>query len=76
MSDMFTGVSETTARVLRNSDVNLRTPMLRTSAAQGYFSFRGASLWNGLHTELKGAPTLRKFQEGLKKSPKMLSHET
>ena len=65
MSDMFTRVSETTSRVLRNSDKNLRTPMLRTSAGQGCFSFIGASLWNGLQNELKGAPTLRKFQEGL-----------
>ena len=60
MSDMFTKVSETTSRVLRNSDINLRTPMLRTSAGQGCFSFRGASLWNGLQNELKGSPTLRK----------------
>ena len=65
LSDMFTRVSETTSRVLRNSDINLRTPMLRTSAGQGCFSFRRASLWNGLLNELKGAPTLRKFQEGL-----------
>ena len=68
MSDMFTRVSETTSCVLLNSDKNLRTPMLRTSAGQGCFSFRGASLWNGLQNELKGAPTLRKFQEGLIKS--------
>ena len=71
MSDMFTRVSETTSRVLRNSDINLRTPMLRTSAGQGCFSFRGASLWNGLQKELKGAPTLKKFQEGLMKSCKV-----
>ena len=68
MSDMLTRVSEKTSRVLRISDKNLRTPMLRTSAGQGCFSFRGASLWNGLQNELKGAPTLRKFQEGLIKS--------
>ena len=71
MSDMFTRVSETTSRVLRNSDINLRTPMLRTSAGLGCFSFRGASLWNGLQKELKGAPTLKKFQEGLMKSCKV-----
>ena len=47
MSDMFTRVSETTSPALRNSNINLRTPMLRTSAGQGCFSFRGASLWNG-----------------------------
>ena len=70
-SDMLTRVSETTSRVLRNSDINLRNPMLRTSAGQGCFSFRGASLWYGLQNELKGAPTLRKFQEGLIKSRKV-----
>ena len=71
MSDMLTRVSETTSRALRNSNINLRTPMLRTSAGQGCFSFREASLWNGLQNELKGAPTLRKFQEGLIKSRKV-----
>ena len=71
MSDMFTRVSETTSRVLRNSDINLSTPMLRTSAGQGCLSFRGASLWNGLQNELKGAPTLREFQEGLIKLRKV-----
>ena len=71
MSDMFTRVSETTSRVLRNSNINLRTPMLRTSAGQGCFSFRGASLWNGLQNELKGAPTIKKFQEGLLKTHKI-----
>ena len=39
MSDMFTRVSEATSRVLRNSDINLRTLMLRTSTGQGCFSF-------------------------------------
>ena len=71
MSDMFTRVSETTSRALRKSNINFRTPMLRTSAGQGCFSFRGASPWNGLQNELKGAPTLRKFQEGLIKSRKV-----
>ena len=41
MSDMFTRVSETTSRVLRNSDINLRTPMLRTSAGQEFFHSEG-----------------------------------
>ena len=37
MSDIFTRASETTSLVLRNSDINLRTPMLRTTAGQGCF---------------------------------------
>ena len=44
MRAMFTRVSETTSRILRNSDIhppiNLRTPVLRTSTGQRCFSFR------------------------------------
>ena len=71
MSDMPSRVCETTSCDLGNSDINLGTSMLRTSAGQGCFSFRWASLWNGLQNELKGAPTQRKFQEGLIKSRKV-----
>ena len=73
MSDIFTRVSETTSHVLHNSDIKIRTPMLKISTGQGCFSFRGASLWNGLQNKLKGVPTLRKFQEGLIRSRKVLN---
>ena len=70
-SNMFTRISETNSSVLRNSDVKVRTPLLRTSAGQGCFLFRRASLWDDLQTGLKEAPTLKKFQEGLMKSSKV-----
>ena len=41
MSDMLTRVSETTSRVLQNSDINLRTPMLGHQLVKDVFHSEG-----------------------------------
>ena len=53
MNDMFTRVNDSTARSLRNADVNLRLPLLKSAGGQRLFSYRGAKLWNSLDTEVK-----------------------
>ncbi len=61
IKDMFTRVNESTERSLRNSEVNLRLPLLKSVGGQKCFSYRGAKLWNSLGTEIKTSPTLRAF---------------
>ena len=65
MSDMFTRVSQTSSHVLQNSNANLRTPKLKTSAGRRCFSFRGVNLWNGLNDKAKSQQLLRKFEEDI-----------
>ena len=67
MNDMFTRVNDSTARSLRNADVNLRLPLLKSAGGQRCFSYRGAKLWNSLDSEVKKSSTLRTFKKELQK---------
>ena len=67
MNDMFTRVNDPTARSLRNADVNLRLPLLKSAGGQRCFSYRGAKLWNSIDTEVKKSSTLRAFKKELQK---------
>ena len=50
---LFSRLSETSTRELRNTKTDLRGPFLRTTFGQKCFSFKGAKLWNGLDTKPK-----------------------
>ena len=51
---------------LRNCETDLLAPRMKTSNGQTAFSFRGASVWNGLKHEVKLAPSLSIFKCRLK----------
>ena len=51
MRNLFTRCSESNGRVLRSTDTDLKLPLLKTSAGQKSFSYRGARLWNSLSRE-------------------------
>ena len=67
MKDIFVRVNNSTVRSLRNADVNLRLPLLKSAVGQKCFSYRGAKLWNSLGTEVRNSSTLRAFKKELQK---------
>ena len=67
MKDMFTRVNNSIARSLRNAEVDLRLPLLRSAGGQKCFSYRGAKLWNSLGTDAKNSSTLRAFKREVEK---------
>ena len=67
MKDMFTRVNNSTARSLRNAEVDLRLPLLKSAGGQKCFSYRGAKLWNSLGTDAKNSSTLRAFKREVEK---------
>ena len=67
MNKMFTRVNNSTTRYLRNADVNLRLPLLKSAGGQKCFSYRGAKLWNSLGTEVRHSSTLRVFKKEMQK---------
>ena len=62
MRNLFTRCSENNGRVLRSTDTDLKLPLLKTSAGQKSFSYRGARLWNSLSREAKVATSLSAFK--------------
>ena len=62
MRNLFTRSSESNGRVLRSTDTDLKLPLLKTSAGQKSFSYRGARLWNSLSREAKVATSLSAFK--------------
>ena len=61
MRNLFARCSESNGRVLRSTDTDLKLPLLKTSAGQKSFSYRGARLWNSLSREAKVATSLSAF---------------
>ena len=70
MQSMFMKLSEYSSRSLRNTNTDLRIPSFTTSYGQRSFSYRGATVWNKLSTEIKNAPSLATFKHLLKQSLK------
>ena len=62
MRNLFTRCSDSNGRVLRSTDTDLKVPLLKTSAGQKSFSYRGGRLWNSLNRETKVAPSLSAFK--------------
>ena len=67
MNDMFTRVNNSTARSLRNAEVNLRLPLLKSAGGQKCFLYRDAKLWNSLGTAAKNSSTPRGFKREVQK---------
>ena len=63
-------LSEYSSRSLSNTNTDRRIPSFTTSYGQRSFSYRGATVWNKLSTEIKNAPSLANFKHLLKQSLK------
>ena len=62
MQLMFTKVSKSGSRSLRNTDTDLRLPRFAISYGQRSFLYRSVNVWNKLSTEIKNAPLLATFK--------------
>ena len=62
VQNLFTRCSDSNGRVFRSTDIDLKLPLLKTSAGQKSISYRGARLWNSLSRETKVAPSLNAFK--------------
>ena len=66
LNSMFIKFSEFRNRQLRDSDIDLYVPLLKSACGQKSFSYRGAKLWNSQQTEVKKAKSLTQFVKLLK----------
>ena len=68
MNDMFTRVNDSTARSLRNADVNLRLPLLKSAGGGGRDASRTEAPSFGIVLILRlKSSTLRAFKKELQK---------
>ena len=67
LSSLFNSTSAVTNRMLRNSNLNLRPPRMKTTFGQNSFAYRGgATIWNSLPNDCRTAHTFRTFKMKLK----------
>ena len=66
LSSLFNSTSAVTNRMLRNSNLNLRPPRMKTTFGQNGFAYRGATIWNSLPNDCRTAHTFRTFKMKLK----------
>ena len=66
LSSLFNTISAVTNRMLRNSNLNLRPPRMKTKFGQYSFAYRRAKIWNSLPNECRNANTFPTFKEKLK----------
>ena len=63
--NLFQKNSNCSSRDLRNTATDLRLPLYTSSNGQKSFSYRGATLWNGVAVGAKKAPSLSIFTQRL-----------
>ena len=66
LTTLFNRVSSVTNRLLRNCELNIRPPRLKTKHGQNCFAYRGASVWNSLPSDCKIANSFQSFKMKLK----------
>ena len=75
LQNIFQKVSEATNRQLRNSNKTyLRLPLLRISAGQKSFAYRGAKDWNDLDSVVKASSSLCTFRRKYKAKLLLISY--
>ena len=65
LTEMFSRLSDTNKRELRNTRSELAIPMRKSANGQKSFSYKGATMWNHLSLESKLSPTLKTFKESI-----------
>ena len=66
LSSLFNRISVVTNRMLRNSNLKLRPPSMKTKFGQNSFAYRGATIWNSLPNDCRAAHTFATFKVKLK----------
>ena len=65
LTEMFSRLSDTHKRELRNTRSDLEIPMRKSAYGQKCFSYKGAKMWNCLSLESKLSPTLKTFKKSI-----------
>ena len=65
LTEMFSRLSDTYKRELRNTRSDLEIPMRKSANGQKCFSYKGAKMWNCLSLESKLPPTLKTFKKSI-----------
>ena len=65
LTEMFSRLSDTCKRELRNTRSDLEIPMRKSANGQKCFSYKGATMWNRLSLESKLSPTLKTFKKSI-----------
>ena len=65
LTEMFSRLSDTCKRELRNTRSDLEIPMRKSPNGQKCFSYKGATMWNRLSLESKLSPTLKTFKKSI-----------
>ena len=66
LRNIFQKISEATNRQLRNSNTDLRLPLLRTSTGQKSFAYKGAKVWSDLDSVVKASTSFSSFRRNCK----------
>ena len=65
LTEMFSRLSDSSKRQLRNTRSDLEIPMRKSANGQKCFSYKGATMWNRLSQESKLSPTLKTFKKSI-----------
>ena len=79
LTEMFSRLSDTNKRELRNYRPDLAIPMRKSVNGQKCFSYKGATMWSRLSLESKLSPTLKTFKKAwqtLHQANSLTSHYT
>ena len=57
LSSLFNSISAVTKRMLRNSNLYLRPPRMKTKVGQNSFAYREPKIWNSLPNDCRKANT-------------------
>ena len=63
LTEMFSRLSDTSKRELRNTRSDLEIPMRKSANGQKCFSYKGTTTWNCLSQESKLSSTLKTFKK-------------
>ena len=66
LSELFVKNSALNTTRLRNTEADLRVPLLKTANGQKSISFRGSKIWHQLSSDVRLAPSLFTFKRRLK----------
>ena len=66
LSSLFNSISARTKRMLRNSNLNLRPPRMKTKFGQNSIAYRGAKIWNSPPNDRRKSNTFPTFKRKLK----------
>ena len=65
LAEMFSRLSDTCKRELRNTKSDLEIPMQKSANGEICFSYKSAEMWNCLSLESKLSPTLKTFKKSI-----------